>query len=102
MLEDFAYQKLLHAELRANLEALGSEPTALTVAEKQATERYLQARLSLLADLLLHGNLKRTPFYQGAGKDYYLKELTLGVQLPWNRVFEVELTLSTATGSITR
>lgn len=102
MLEDFAYQKLLHAELRANLEALGSEPTALTAAEKQATERYLQARLSLLADLLLHGNLKRTPFYQGAGKDYYLKELTLGVQLPWNRVFEVEMTLSTATGSITR
>ena len=91
MLEDFYYQKLIHPHLRPYLESFGTTPTDLEPEEKLETERYIHQRLSLYAAKLLWQSLGRTPFYSDAKHCYYLDDLTAGAQLPWNRIFEVDL-----------
>lgn len=98
ILEDYCYQKLLHARLRRQLTALGTDPALLDDDEKAAAERYIQWQQSLLAHKLLHTSLGRTPFFSHDGKNYYLRNLTVGAQLPWNRIFEVDLRVWTQTG----
>ena len=98
ILEDYCYQKLLHANLRSQLAALGTDPTLLSDDEKAAAEHYIQWQLSLLAHRLLHTSLGRKPFFSQDGKDWYLRNLTVGAQLPWNRIFEVDLSVWTQTG----
>lgn len=99
MLEDYYYQKLLHPGLRTTLLSLGISPTDLSADEKQQTEYYIQKRLRLYAELLLWRNLNSTPFYSSHATDYYLKSLTVGSQLPWNRIFEVNLQVWTQHGT---
>ena len=99
MLEDYYYQKLLHPGLRTTLTSLGISPTDLSTEEKQQTEYYIQKRLSLYAELLLWRNLNRTPFYSSQTTSYYLKNLTVGAKLPWNRIFEVDLQVWTQLGT---
>lgn len=99
MLEDYYYQKCLHPGLRTTLTSLGISPTDLSPDEKQQTEYYIQKRLSLYAELLLWRNLKRTPFYSSPAAGYYLKNLTVGAKLPWNRIFEVDLQVWTQLGT---
>lgn len=70
----------------------------MTEESKRQTEEYIQKRLAFDAWLLLRRNLGRTPFYQSAGASYYLRDLTVGARLPWNRVFEVDLTVGTQIG----
>ena len=98
ILEDYYYQKLVHPQLRQTLEAFGTNPVELDSEDKTATEQYIQGKLSLQAYRLLHDNLGRTPFYQQNGQSYYLRDLTVGVKLPWARIFEVELQVWTHTG----
>lgn len=98
ILEDYYYQKLVHPPLRQTLEAFGTNPVELDSEDKTATEQYIQGKLSLQAYRLLHDNLGRTPFYQQNGQSYYLRDLTVGVKLPWARIFEVELQVWTHTG----
>lgn len=99
IMEDFVYQKLIHPQLRPYLASFGITPTNLLAEDKQATEYYIQKRLSLYALLLLQANLGRTPFYSSQDKNYYLKNLLVGVQLPWNRIFEADLTIHTQIGA---
>lgn len=98
ILEDYYYQKLVHPPLRQTLEAFGINPVELNSEDKTATEQYIQGKLSLQAYKLLHDNLGRTPFYQQNGQSYYLRDLSVGVKLPWARIFEVELQVWTHTG----
>ncbi len=98
ILEDYCYQKLLHASLCSHLTALGTNPAQLNDDEKTAAEHRIQWQLSLLAHKLLHTSLGRTPFFSQAGKDYYLRNLTVGAQLPWSRIFEVDLSVWTQIG----
>ncbi len=98
ILEDYCYQKLLHADLRSQLAALGTDPALLNNEEKAAAERYIQWQLSLFAHQLLHTSLGRTPFFSQNGKAWYLSNLTVGAQLPWNRIFEVNLSVWTQIG----
>ena len=93
MLEDYYYQKLIHPELRPYLESFGVTPTDLEPEEKQWTEHRIQERLALYADWLCWHSLSRTPFYTDTHNAYYLKDLTVGAKLPWNRVFEVDINL---------
>lgn len=97
ILEDFVYQKLIHPRLRPYLASFGITPTNLLAEDKQTVEYYIQKRLSFYALLLLQANLGRTPFYSAQDKNYYLKNLLVGAQLPWNRIFEVDLTVHTQT-----
>lgn len=98
ILEDYYYQKLVHPPLRQTLEAFGTNPVELDSEDKTATEQYIQGKLSLQAYRLLHDNLGRTPFYQQNGQRYYLRDLSVGVKLPWARIFEAELQVCTHTG----
>ena len=98
ILEDYYYQKLVHPKLRQTLEAFGTNPVKLDSEDKTATEQYIQGKLSLQAYKLLHDNLGRTPFYQQNGQSYYLRDLSVGIKLPWARIFEVELQVWTHTG----
>ena len=93
MLEDYYYQKLIHPELRPYLESFGVTPTDLEPEEKQWTEHRIQERLALYADWLCWHSLSRTSFYTDTHNAYYLKDLTVGAKLPWNRVFEVDINL---------
>lgn len=98
ILEDYYYQKLVHPPLRQTLEAFGINPVELNSEDKTATEQYIQGKLSLQAYKLLHDNLGHTPFYQQNGQRYYLRDLSVGVKLPWVRIFEAELQVWTHTG----
>ena len=98
MLEDFYYQKLIHPQLRPYLESFGITPTALEPEEKREVEHYIHQRLSFYAAKLLWQNLGRTPFYTSQSGDYYLAELTVGAQLPWSRIFEVDLNVHSSVG----
>ena len=101
ILEDYYYQKLIHPQLRVYLESFGITPTDLSTEEKQQTEYYIQKRLSLYAELLWC-RLNRTPFYSSTTTDYYLKSLSVGAQLPWSRIFEVDLQVWTQFGLSSR
>lgn len=100
ILEDYFYQKRLHPWLRPYLESFGVTPTALTVENKPQVEAQIQTQLSLDAWLLLHRNLGRTPFFQTGSTAYYLRDLTVGARLPWNRIFEVDLTVGMQIGEV--
>ncbi len=101
ILEDYCYQKLLHPELRQQLLALGTDPAQLDADAKIAAEQRIQWQLSLAAHMLLHRNLGRTPFFSQDGKAYYLNDLAVGAQLPWDRIFEVDLSVWTHVGVAT-
>lgn len=98
MVEDYYYQKKLHPQLRPYLESFGITPTDLTPDAKEQTEFSLQKKISLYSCYLLHSNLGRTPFYEDKHNAYYLRDLAIGVRLPWNRIFEVSLDVHTHTG----
>lgn len=102
ILEDYFYQKQLHPWLRPYLESFGVTPTALTAENKPQVEARIQTRLSLDAWLLLHRNLGRTPFFQTGSAAYYLRDLTVGARLPWNRIFEVDLNVGVQIGKSSR
>lgn len=102
LLDDYVYQKQLHAALSHDLLVQGITAASLSPAEKASTESFIQGFLSLRAELLLHRNLGRTPFYSDEYNDYYLKGLQAAVQLPWNRIFEVKLEVYTQTGRRSR
>ena len=98
MVEDYYYQKKLHPQLRPYLESFGITPTDLMPDAKEQTEFSLQKKISLYSCYLLHSNLGRTPFYEDKHNAYYLRDLAIGVRLPWNRIFEVSLDIHTHTG----
>lgn len=98
ILEDYYYQKKIHPLLRPKLESFGVTPTNLGYVDKQNTEAEIQAKISLYALYLLHNNLGRTPFFTINNTEYYLHDLTVASKLPWNRIFEVNLTLYTKIG----
>lgn len=98
MVEDYYYQKKLHPQLRPYLESFGITPTDLMPDSKEQTEFSLQKKISLYSCYLLHSNLGRTPFYEDKHNAYYLRDLAIGVRLPWNRIFEVSLDVHTHTG----
>lgn len=98
MIEDYYYQKKLHPQLRPYLESFGITPTDLMPDAKEQTEFSLQKKISLYSCYLLHSNLGRTPFYEDKHNAYYLRDLAIGVRLPWNRIFEVSLDVHTHTG----
>lgn len=97
ILDDFFYQKKLHAKLRKILMWQWSDSYNLTEEEKTELTRTLQADMSFAAEILLR-KLCDTPFYANEKSEYYLRELCVGAKLPWNRIFEVELNIHTSTG----
>lgn len=98
LLDDYAYQKLLHSNLKARLETMAVEPTQLNAQEKAYCEDLIRQFICRQAAELLHYNMGRTPFYEDADGAYYLRGLTAEADLPWARIFEVRLNVKTEIG----
>ena len=98
LLDDYCYQKLLHPTLKHELYVMGYTHTDLDAEGLKYCNERVQIFSSFQAELLLHRNLGRTPFYSQDGKDYYLRNIYVSAQLPWDRIFEVKLNVFTEIG----
>lgn len=101
LLDDYCYQKLLHPTLKHELYVMGHTHNDLTQEGMDYCNERVQIFSSLQAEILLHSNLGRTPFYSQNGTDYYLRNIYVGANLPWNRIFEVRLNVFTEIGTKT-
>lgn len=101
LLDDYCYQKLLHPTLKHELYVMGHTHNDLTQEGMDYCNERVQIFSSLQAEILLHSNLGRTPFYSQNGTDYYLRNIYVGANLPWNRIFEVRLDVFTEIGTKT-
>ena len=101
LLDDYCYQKLLHPTLKHELYVMGHTHNDLTQEGRDYCNKRVQIFSSLQAEILLHSNLGRTPFYSQNGTDYYLRNIYVGANLPWNRIFEVRLDVFTEIGTKT-
>lgn len=90
-LDDYYYQKLKHPSLSYELYVNAIDARNIGEEDKANIEQHLMCYTALRAHQLLHTNIGRTPFYEANGKAYYVKELPTGTQLPWNRIFEIDI-----------
>lgn len=90
LLDDYAYQKLMHAQLTTLLKLKGYKPTDLGE-NKFFAETLIRGFLQRQKIQLLYGDLGRTPFYRNNDSNYYLTGIDINVNLPWARIFEINL-----------
>lgn len=90
-LDDFIYQKKLHANLKKELLTRGIEPTELNAHDHNYAQALAQFFLQNQALMLLHTNLGLNPYYITPAKKFYLKDIKIKAQLPWNRIFEINI-----------
>lgn len=90
LLDDYAYQKLMHAQLTTLLKLKGYKPTDLGD-NKFFAETLIRGFLQRQKIQLLYGDLGRTPFYRNNDSNYYLTGIDINVNLPWARIFEINL-----------
>lgn len=90
LLDDYAYQKLMHAQLTTLLKLKGYKPTDLGD-NKFFAETLIRGFLQRQKIQLLYGDLGRTPFYRNNDSNYYLTGIDINVNLPWTRIFEINL-----------
>ena len=90
LLDDYAYQKLMHAQLTTLLKLKGYKPTDLGE-NKIFAETLIRGFLQRQKIQLLYGELGRTPFYRSNDRNYYLTGIDINVNLPWVRIFEINL-----------
>lgn len=98
LLDDYVYQKKLHANLKKELLTRGIEPTELNQHDHQYAQALAQFFLKNQALLLLHSNLGKTPYYTEQNNNYYIKDIDIKAKLPWPRIFEVELSTKLTIG----
>jgi len=98
LMDDYVYQKKLHAKLKRELLARGINPTELNQHDKAYAQSLANMFLQNQALLLLHTNLGRHSYYEDSYGEYYLKDIQLSAQLPWNRIFEISLKIKPAFG----
>lgn len=91
LLDDFAYQKLLHARLSSELKLRGANPVELAASYKTFAENIIEGFIYNQKRSLLYQNLGCTPFYSDGANNYYLTAINTESRLPWNRIFEIDL-----------
>lgn len=91
LLDDFAYQKLLHARLSSELKLRGANPVELAASYKTFAENIIEGFIYSQKRSLLYQNLGCTPFYSDGANNYYLTAINTKSRLPWNRIFEIDL-----------
>ena len=102
VLDDWAYQKNVQKELDANLLKSNRNPYQLGSSRSEALA-FIQRQLQKESRELLHKNIGRHPFYrqltdQGQQR-YYIQDLILDCRLPWDRTFEIDLTVQPIVGA---
>jgi len=90
-LDDYYYQKLKHPSLSYELYVNAIDSRNIEEDDKPKVEQHLMCYTALRAHQLLHMNIGKTPFYEENGKAYYVRDLPTSTQLPWNRIFEVDI-----------
>ena len=91
LLDDYVYQKKLHAQLKKELLMRGIEPTELNGHDRGYAQSLARFFIQNQALALLHSNLGRSPYYRDENGSYYLREMHTSVRLPWPRIFEAEI-----------
>lgn len=91
ILDDYCYQKLLHHRLSTTLTLRGQDPANLNVGYQKFATRIAEGFIYNQKRTLLYTNLGLTPFYTDSSGSYYLTGINAKVQLPWNRIFEIDL-----------
>ena len=101
LLDDWAYQKKVQKEIDATLIKKGQNPYRLGNARIE-TLSTIERKLQQESQTLLQKNLRRHPFYQQKSpslpQNYYLQDILLDCRLPWDRTFEIDLTVHPVIG----
>lgn len=92
LLDDYAYQKLFHAQLKQLLKLNGFTPANFKY-YKPLIEQYIQGFIGRKATEILYTNLGRAPFYidEKNKRCFYVTAIKPRISLPWERIFEIEL-----------
>lgn len=88
--DDWVYQKALHHQLGNLLKIREIDPYTLGDSQEK-TAHYIKREMSVYKNTLLGSNLRRHSFYSTDSRDFYLDSLEIDLFLPWERIFEVEL-----------
>ena len=101
LLDDWVYQKKVQKEVDAALLKRGQDPYHLGE-QRLDTQQAIQRKLQKESQELLQKNLRQYPFWleekSDAAQSYYLQDLQLDCRLPWDRTFEIDLTVQPLIG----
>lgn len=97
--DDWVYQKTLHHKTSKLLKIREIDPCFLGY-DQEKVGLFIKNELMGYKNILFRTNLCRYPFYQDAEKKYYLSAIDLDLTLPWERIFEIQLTIKPAFGTI--
>jgi hypothetical protein len=91
-LDDWAYEQNTRYKIK-DLKELNGVDSEHTAPYTDLVERYIARELHIYKNILLYANLRRFPFYQNGKDAYYLKDFSYEVRLPWERIFEISLSI---------
>lgn len=97
--DDWVYQKTLHHKTSKLLKIREMDPYFLGY-DQEKVGLFIKNELMGYKNILFRTNLGRYPFYQDAEKEYYLSAIDIDLTLPWERIFEIQLTVIPAFGTI--
>lgn len=96
--DDWVYQKALHYQLSKLLEIREMDPYNLGY-DGLKVSYFIKKEMLVYKNVLFSNNLCQYPFYSDGKKDYYLSSIELELSLPWERIFEVDLTVTPTFGT---
>lgn len=99
--DDWVYQKVMHYKLAKLLKIREMDPYALDY-DTLKVSRFIKNEIQVYKTTLFYDNLCRYPFYSNKTKDYYLASVDIDIKLPWERIFEVDMSTKVTFGTRTR
>lgn len=99
--DDWVYQKAMHYKVAKLLKIREMDPYALDY-DTLKVSQFIKNEMQVYKTTLFYDNLCRYPFYSDKTKDYYLSSVDIDLKLPWERIFEIDLTTKVTFGTRTR
>lgn len=97
LIDDWGYQKNIQHETNYNLLSRDLDPYRLAQ-QTQKTEDAINKQLNKIVRQLLYLNISRHAFYQTNEQKYFVTSIKNKVALPWQRTFEIKLSLTSTVG----
>lgn len=94
IIEDWGYLKNILPKTNQHLRLIGLDNYRLGNS-KAYTEAKISRDLQLLSEEILYKNFARHPFYKTTTNRFFINSVQLGLSLPWERTFEINLNLKT-------
>lgn len=91
-LDDWAYQKVIRPHMTVLAGLNGSPEVPVSEKSLAGAQDYLGRELFFYKTLLVWA-LRQEPFYQDQHDAYYLQDLSFESAFPWQRAFEIDLTV---------